>query len=273
MNGMKYKRYIELLLVQTGLLMCVSGLWAQDVQEQTNTTAIDRPASEMLKQANDLYINEKYQDAIGLYEQILREKGESAVVYYNLGNAYYKKNEIARAILNYERALMRDPGNEDIRINLEMSKQKTVDKIESVGVFFLTQWISDIRNVYNTNQWAWAGITAFLLFIGCLVLFFFSGKMLLKKIGFYAGIVLLAGTISCNVFAYRQKRQLTEKNTAIIMAPTVTIKGSPDKSGVDIVVLHEGSKVFIKSKLKDWNEIVLEDGNVGWIESNKIEVI
>jgi tetratricopeptide (TPR) repeat protein len=257
MSKIKFKRYIKLLLIQTGLLIYLPTLWAQD----------------MLKQANDLYISDKYQDAIDLYEKILREKGKSATVYYNLGNAYYKKNEIAQAILNYERALLRDPGNEDIRINLEMSKQKTVDKIEPVGTFFLTEWLTGIRNTYSTNQWAYAGIITFLLFIGCLVLFFFSRKRFLKKIGFYAGIVLLAGTISCNVFAYRQKQQLTAKNTAIIMAPTVTVKGSPDKSGVDIVVLHEGSKVFIKSKLGDWNEIILEDGNVGWIESNKIEVI
>jgi tetratricopeptide (TPR) repeat protein len=272
MNGMKFKRYIELLSIQI-CLACSSGLWAQDMQLQADTAATDRLASEMLKQANDFYISEKYQDAIDLYEKILHEKGKSAVVYYNLGNAYYKKNETAQAILNYERALMRDPGNEDIRINLEMSKLKTVDKIEPVGAFFLAQWISDVRNIYNTNQWAYAGIAAFFLFMGCLVLFCFSRKVSLKKAGFYAGIILLAGTVSCNVFAYRQKQKLTAKNTAVIMASTVTVKGSPDKRGIDIVVLHEGTKVSVKSKLGEWHEIVLEDGNVGWIESNKIEII
>ncbi|MDR1119383.1 MAG: tetratricopeptide repeat protein [Dysgonamonadaceae bacterium] len=272
MKIMKFKRYLILLFIQ----LCLSGIVeAQDIQEQPDTLASlsNLPDTEWLKQANELYINEKYQDAIDLYEKILREKGESVVVHYNLGNAYYKKNEIAPAILHYERALLRDPGNEDIRVNLEMAKQKTVDKIEPIGMFFLSQWLTDIRNIFSTNQWSWAGIVTFLFFIGCLALFFFSSKRLWKKIGFYAGIILLIGTISSNIFAYRQKEKLTAKDTAIIFAPTVTVKGSPDKSGVDIVVLHEGSKVFIKSKLGNWSEIVLEDGNVGWIENNKIEII
>jgi tetratricopeptide (TPR) repeat protein len=281
MNGMKFKRYAILLLI----LWAQPSLWAQHteinadtatmqaVPEQPDSVTSNRPASELLKQANELYIGEKYREAIDLYETILREKGRSATLYYNLGNAYYKQNEIAPAILNYERALLRDPGNEDIRFNLEMAKQKTIDKIESIEVFFLVRWINAVRDLYSVDQWSKMGIAMFALFIGCLTMFFFSKKILLKKIGFYAGIVLLAGTVSSNIFAYRQTKKLTEKNTAIITVPTVTIKGSPDNSGIDIVVLHEGSKVFIKSKLGSWNEIVLEDGNVGWIESHKIEII
>jgi tetratricopeptide (TPR) repeat protein len=272
MNAMKFKRYLIVLLIQ----LCLSNFAkAQETQEQPDTLASlsSLSATEWLKQANEQYINEEYQNAIDWYEKILREKGESVIVHYNLGNAYYKKNEIASAILHYERALLRDPGNEDIRVNLEMAKQKTVDKIEPIDTFFLNQWLTSIQNIFNTNQWSWTGIVTFLFFIGCLALFFFSSKRLWKKIGFYAGIVLLIGTISSNIFAYRQKEKLTAKNTAIIFVPTVTVKGSPDKSGVDIVVLHEGSKVFIKSKLGNWSEIMLEDGNVGWIENNKIEII
>ena len=90
-----------------------------------------------LKEAEVAYTKEDYAKAIELYEGILKSNGESAAVYYNLGNAYYKAGKIAPAILNYERCLLLDPGDSDARFNLQMARQKTIDKIEPVGDFFL----------------------------------------------------------------------------------------------------------------------------------------
>ncbi len=268
------KRYIFLIFIQ----IWIGSLLAQDTLPKANINIQEEaPAltanNDLMQEANDLYINGNYTDAAAMYERLLKEKGESALVYYNLGNAYYKANDIAPAILNYERALLLDPGNGDIRFNLEMTKLKTVDKIEPVGDFFFVSWMKSLQNIYSTNEWSVLGIITFLIFIGCLVLFFFSRKIILKKIGFYAGIVCLVLTIVSNIFSYQQKKKLTDRHEAIIFVPTVTLKGSPDKSGTDIVVLHEGTKVSVKSKLGGWNEVLLEDGNTGWIESRMIEII
>jgi hypothetical protein len=97
--------------------------------------------------------------------------------------------------------------------------------------------------------------------------------MRLKKTGFYAGIVFFVIVICSNVFAWNQKKAITDRKNAIIFAPTVTIKSSPDASGTDLFVLHEGTKVFIKSSLGEWHEIELEDGNVGWIRQRELEKI
>ncbi len=226
-----------------------------------------------IQEANDAYSKNDYKKAMELYQSVLQENGESANVYYNLGNCYYKINQTAPAILNYERALLLDPGNSDIRFNLEMAYLKTVDKIEPVGDFFLENWSVSIRNLYTTNQWSYISIVCFCLLIGCLVLFFFSRKIILKKAGFYAGIVLLIFTIAGNAFAYKQKAKLENRDTAIVFTPTVTIKSSPSASGNDLFLLHEGTKVDIKSQLSGWYEIETADGHIGWISEKDVQII
>lgn len=228
---------------------------------------------EKIKEAEAAYTSEDYVKAIEIYEDVLLNYGDSYEVYYNLGNAYYKSGKIAPAILNYERALLINPSDGDIRFNLEMAKLKAVDKIEPLGEFFLIKWFRSVQNIFSVDTWAAVGITCFVLFIGCLVLFFFSKWMRLKKIGFYLGCVLLVMIIFSNIFAYNQKKALVDRNGAIVFVPTVTIKSSPDTSGTDLFVLHEGTKVFVKSSLGEWNEIELEDGNVGWIHQKNIEKI
>jgi len=230
-------------------------------------------AQDNLQAANEAYAKGDFANAIELYESVLKEKGASATVYYNLGNSYYKANKIAPGILNYERALLLDPGNSDIRFNLEIAKLKAVDKIEPVGEFFLTTWFRSVQNLLSTDAWSKFGIICFILLIGSLFFFFFSRKILIKKASFYAGIFLLILTIFGNIFAFDQKRSLTNRNYAIIFKPTTTIKSSPDNSGTDLFILHEGTKVKLKNKIGNWNEIETADGNVGWIKSEEIEVI
>lgn len=226
-----------------------------------------------LKEAEVAYTKEDYSKAIEIYEGMLKSNGESAAVYYNLGNAYYKAGKIAPAILNYERCLLLDPGDSDARFNLQMARQKTVDKIEPVGDFFLLEWFDALENMGSADSWAKMGIACFLLFIGCLLLFFFSRWLRLKKIGFYVGILFLLMVIFANIFAAHQKNEVMDRMHAIVFAPTVTVKSSPDVSGTDLFVLHEGTNVTVKSTLGEWSEIALEDGNVGWMPSKDIEKI
>ena len=226
-----------------------------------------------LKEAEEAYAKEDYTQAIELYESVLKSYGESAMVYYNLGNAYYKAGKVAPAILNYERALLLNPGDSDTRFNLQVARQKTVDKIEPIGEFFLTRWIGTVEDVYSADGWAKWGVASFLLFIGCLVLFFFSKWIRLKKIGFFAGICFLLISLVANLFADSQQDKLLHRADAIVFASTVTVKSSPDASGTDLFILHEGTKVTIKSTLGEWSEIQLEDGNVGWMPSKEIEQI
>ena len=223
-----------------------------------------------IKAAEAAYISEDYGKAIELYENIIDTYGESPEIYYNLGNAYFKDGQIAPSILNYERALLLDPGDTDIRHNLQIAKARTIDKIEPVGEFFLKKFFRQMQNMGSVDAWAIVGIVCFVLFIGCLILFFFSKWVYLKKIGFYLGLFLLVFVVISNIFASGQKEELLNRNDVIVFSPTVAVKSSPDNSGTDLFFIHEGTKATIKSSIGDWYEVMLEDGSVGWVPSKDI---
>lgn len=228
---------------------------------------------ESLTKANEAYAQEDYIKAIELYEQTAREHGVSSDLYYNLGNAYYKHNEFAKAILNYERALLLNPGNEDARFNLDMANTHIVDKIDPVGRFFLSVWIDSMRSYLSSNTWAVIGIIAFFLFIGGCYLYLFTRSVPLKKIGFFGGIVVLLIAIMANCFAWGLNEKKEIRNEAIVFDATVSVKSSPAESGTDLFVLHEGTKVVVLSKVGEWSEVKISDGNRGWLPSAAIEII
>lgn len=229
--------------------------------------------SAKMKLANDAYKAEKYALADSLYTEVLNSEGESSILYYNLGNAKYKQNEIAYAILNYERCLKLDPKNEDAKFNLELAKSQTVDKIESLEKFVLSEWNESIQNGSTSNGWAKWSIAAFILTLILCGVYMFSPKVLFKKIAFFAGIATLLFCFVAFGYARAQNKAKIQNESAIIIAPTVTGKSAPDDGSTDLFVLHEGTKVRVKSKLGQWIEIQMEDGNAGWIAANKAEII
>ena len=224
--------------------------------------------------ADKAYQENKYAEAIKMYENILATQGESAVVYYNLGNSYFKEKNMAKAVLNYERALLLNPGDADIRFNLDMARSKTVDQITPATEVFIVTWINSLTNMQIERAWAKIGIVSFICLLVGLALYIFSKRLFVRKIGFIGAVVLLVVTVCANLFARQQKNELMDRTGAIVMSPTVTVKSTPDKSGTELFVLHEGTKVFVEdNSMKGWKEIRLEDGNKGWIPTEAIEII
>ena len=225
-------------------------------------------------QADSAYINNDYASAVYLYEDILANQGESADIYYNLGNSYYKMDNIAKAILNYEKALMLNPGNGDIRFNLELAQSKTVDKVTPMSEVFLVTWMKSLTNTMSEQGWSKLAIASFILTLLGLVLYFFSKKIAMKKIGFISALCLMLVCILANVFASSQKSKAQSHSSAIIMEPSVTVKSTPNEGGTELFILHEGRKVMIKDNtMREWKEIQLEDGNAGWVPASVIEII
>lgn len=229
--------------------------------------------SNTLKQANELYSKGNYADAAKLYEKVLTSKGVAPELYFNLGNAYYKSNEIGHAILNYERALRLTPTFEDARYNLEIAQLKVVDNLAQNQSFFIGRWIQGLIKLLNSNQWIWISLILFLTCLICAFLFVFGTTRQLRKISFYFGSILLGISFLALVFSGIRKDQMMNHREAIVMTGVVSVKGSPDKSGTELFQLHEGTKVTIKSTLGSWTEIKLGNGNIGWVEQENIERI
>ncbi|MEI6754666.1 MAG: tetratricopeptide repeat protein [Paludibacter sp.] len=229
--------------------------------------------SNALKQANALYTKGEYTEAAKQYERILTTEGVAPELYLNLGNAYYKSNETGKCILNYERALRLSPTFEDARYNLETAQLKVVDNVSQNQSFFIGKWIDSLIKNFNSNEWFWTSLIFFLLCLGCAFLFIFGSSRAVRKSSFYIGSILLAISMLTVFFAGIRKDQLLSHREAIVLTGTVSVKGSPDKSGTDLFQLHEGTKVTVKSTLGSWVEIKLGNGNVGWVEQENIERI
>ena len=232
-------------------------------------------ASEQTKSTGDsLYIAGNYTAAIEVYESIGAEGNESHVLYYNLGNAYYKSGNIAKAIINYERTLLLSPGDEDTRFNLALAKSKTVDKVQEPYKLFISEWIEALVNSFSLTNWAVTAIVAFIVLLLALLVYLFGKRVGVRKLAFLLAIISLFVTIISNYAAAQQNKMLTTRTAAIIVVPSVTAKSTPDNSGTDLFVIHEGRKVNISDDtMNSWKEIKLEDGTVGWIPANALEVI
>lgn len=232
------------------------------------------PSNAITKQNADVeYQKGNYQQAIKDYEELLKS-GASADIYYNLGNAYYRTDNITRAVLNYERAYQLSPGDADINFNLQFARSKTIDKITPVSEMFFISWYRILVYYTSVDHWAKCGIIAFIASLLCVLIFFFAHKVLVRKIGFYSGLGLFVLFLLCNLFAYQQKRAFETRKGAIVTAPTVNVKKTPAKQSADLYVIHEGTRVDITDKtMEKWRGIKLADGREGWIETKQIEEI
>lgn len=229
--------------------------------------------ADLLQKANELYTKEQFKEAIEVYNQILKTNMESPEVYYNLGNAYYKTNQFTLSILNFERAKLLAPDDEDIEFNLLVANQKVVDSIQELPGIFIVRWWNALVNSQTTDAWATLSIVGFIVFLVMLGLYFFAKTSDIKRVSFWVGCFLLVFTIFTWSFAAKQKSRMVNHNYAIVMQPTVTVKSSPSEKGTNLFVIHEGLKVRITDKLGDWVEIRLADGNKGWLLTESIERI
>lgn len=223
--------------------------------------------------ADTEYQKGNYQQAIRDYEEILKN-GESAEIYFNLGNAYYRTDNITKAVLNYERARLLSPGDDDINFNLQFARSKTIDKITPESEMFFITWYKSLVNFTSVDNWAKTGILCIVMALLLVLLYLFGPQLMLRKIGFFGGLAFFVIFLLSNLFAFQQKQALDNRTGAIIMTPSVNIKKTPAKNSADQFVLHEGTRVDIIDKgMTDWRCIRVGDGREGWIETKAIEEI
>ena len=223
--------------------------------------------------ADTEYQKGNYQHAIRDYEEILKN-GESAEIYFNLGNAYYRTDNITKAVLNYERARLLSPGDDDINFNLQFARSKTIDKITPESEMFFITWYKSLVNFTSVDNWAKTGILCIVMALLLVLLYLFGPQLMLRKIGFFGGLAFFVIFLLSNLFAFQQKQALDNRTGAIIISPSVNIKKTPAKNSADQFVLHEGTRVDIIDKgMTDWRCIRVGDGREGWIETKAIEEI
>ncbi len=233
----------------------------------------DGDAESAFREGNVAFQKDDFEGAIDAYQGLIDAGYESGALYYNLGNAYYREGNIAMAILNYERAMRRMPADEDLLHNLEVARLQTIDRIEPVPRLFLWDYLRAVEDHLDISTLTATAYCGYLICLVAIALLVLSGGVRVRKYGLIACVISLL-TMGMTVSMLAKKiSSLEEKNHGIVVAEIADVKNAPDDEGPDIFILHSGTKVKLLDRLEEWIQIRLEDGKVGWLTADDLEII
>ena len=240
----------------------------------TFAQAQDAYVDSLWNSANQAYSEGRWADAAAGYAMISDASLESAALWCNLGDAWYKDGNIPKAILCYERALKVDPSYGDARFNLDFLNSQIQDRIEPVPELILKTWMRKISYMLDSDAWAVCFLVLFGLTLAMVLLFLLAPSLSGRRAGFFTALATLLLSIGALSFSIWQKSEYTKADAAIVMRPVSSVKSSPSyEAAKDLFVLHEGTKVKVIDSVGSWNNIELADGRQGWIPSSDIEII
>lgn len=225
------------------------------------------------EQGNQAYREGNYKEAVDWYQRILEAGYESGRLYYNLGNCYYKMNQIGRAILYYEKSKKFLPNDSELDFNLELARLKIIDRIELPPRFFLFEWWDKTKNYYSIPQLTRIVLILYLLTAVILVAFIFLKAYLLRRFLFSTFIISLILTLFCGYLLFANIYEGHTNQFGIVLSPNVTVLSAPSEGATDVFVLHEGVKIKVDDQRDEWMKIALPDGKSGWIKSSNVGMI
>lgn len=238
----------------------------------------------VITQADSAYSAENYPLAEKLYREAIKQHGTSASLFYNLGNAYYRQNRFGQAILNYERALKLDPSYGDARFNLSLANKKITDRPGERGSFLINV-MDSASNALASNMWAWLALGCFLAAVAGGFLYFFSDTVIIRKIGFFGGFLLVIVSGIFIFFSYRSASASLSDDYAIVIKPSSILSTAPrvpKERSQEAMLVHEGTKVEIIDSVNaaptdslqvKWYNVRVDNDHQAWINGNDIEKI
>lgn len=228
-------------------------------------------ADNPLAQADSAYNQGNYTRAIQIYDSLVAAGQESATLYYNLGNAFYKNNQVGRAVLNFRRALGLDPSMEDARYNLEVAASRAIDKIDVVPEFFLVSYARSVREAMSANGWALWAILWFLAAVGGGVVWLTMGRLGWRKAGFATLVVALSLSLVGLWAAWGSYDRVSTGSWGVVVHTATPVVSAPNAEGKDLFVLHEGTMVDLLDRSGEWIEVRIANGEKGWVKAEGVQ--
>ena len=239
----------------------------------TALNAAAQTPQQLMQRGNDAYAKGDFVAAAQAYNAVLDSGYESADLYYNLGNVYYRQEEYGLSILNYERALRLKPNFRDAKQNLDLADSKTEDQIAALPEIFLAQWAHSVVAWFSPTGWRICTLILLTLLGTAVVIFLLSRDYAWRKGALIGGIVTLVFLLLCIACTISASVRYNRHNQAIVTAPMAVVKSSPEENSIDKLVLHEGTKVNIEETLGEWHKIQIADGNNGWLQTDEVTII
>jgi tetratricopeptide (TPR) repeat protein len=229
---------------------------------------------EIFEHGNQLYQQGDYAGAVEAYKAVLTAGYDGAALHYNLGNAYFKSGDLGHAILEWERALDRAPGDADALANLELARSMTADAVEPRPRFWLFAVVSWWVDLVPHGVLVWLVGSAWLVFVGGVVTRVLARREQVRR---YAKRLAGVGAVVVVLFGINlvvRELHIGRPERGVILANEVSVQSAPsDEDDLTLFQIHEGTRVRIDHRTGSWAEIVLEDGKVGWVPSDVMEVI
>ena len=231
-------------------------------------------AQSAFDKGNALYQKGEYQQAADVFENIVKEdKQESAEVYYNLANCYYKLNKVAPSIYNYEKALSLNPHHPEALNNLKFAKKRTIDEIKEVPKVGFAKLIQNFTGIFDYDTWAKISVVISFVFLLCFIGYYFSQLTISKRIYFIGMFIFLVALLLSVSAGMSEKNHFDNDRPAIVFAELSEVRSEPQKAGSPVILLHEGAKVYVIETVGKWKKIELTDGQEGWIDASTIKEV
>jgi uncharacterized membrane protein len=197
----------------------------------------------------------------------------SSDLLYNTGNAFFKAGDNARAIIFYERARLAAPADEDINYNLQIARSRVTDKFETLPQIFLVRWFDFISLLTSTNTWAVISMALFIIALMSFLLFLTRARARGRLLSFWLAVAALVFSVLILFLSIRNNTLVNHNSNAVITCSIVTGRSAPGDTGSELFVIHSGTKVTVEEELGDYCDVLLPDGNKGWVRSDCMEKI
>jgi len=221
----------------------------------------------VFNQSNNLYNANSFEQAIDGYKSILNKDINNGILYYNIGNCYYRLNDLGYARLFYEKAKLYNPTDRDVLHNIELVKAQLIDDIKNIPQFFLVKIINDINVKLNSSQWAYVVILALYLNLIFFLLFFFS-KSVDARVNSLRSLLITIPILLITVFFLIYSNFDNKYDTAVLVDSNAYVKTAPSMEADDYFIIHEGVKFQLIDEVDNWSRVLLSDGKDGWISNS-----
>lgn len=227
----------------------------------------------LFNRATEVYNKGDYVKAIEYYQQILKNGKHSGELYFNLGNAHYKLNQVAPSIYYYEKALLLKPEDPEIKNNLGFAQNMRLDAIEQMPKTVMQKLYDGTAASLSFDEWATVAVVLIIVFVLGYLAYFFFRHSNYKRFAFVTSITSLVLALVVVVFAYLQYEKFKNDDPAIIFSKEVRVLAEPNKRSQEVFTLHEGTKVNVVDYLEDWQKIKIADGQTGWLPSVNLKLL
>jgi tetratricopeptide (TPR) repeat protein len=224
---------------------------------------------EAWRRGNEAYLHGDYAGAVAAYEELQQQGVVSADLFFNLGDAYFRKGSLGPAIWAFEKAAALDPGNEDARFNLaearKLAARQARDRIEGEDRDPL--WIRAVSALGPSTE-TWLFVALYLGFFALLVIRPRARDDLRPALG--AGVVVVgAAALLAGALLFGRAR-LDKLPFGVVLPSAVAVKDGADDNYRTAFEVHAGLRVRLVERDQDWLRVRLGNGLEGWVHANEI---